>query len=91
MATPHISAEKGDFAKVVLMPGDPLRAQLISEKFLKILHNGAAYGNIAQQGRSGGYGYEYCGTFSRYAFGTNSTEFRSCRAENGYGKFYRTS
>mgnify|MGYP000128656803 CR=1 FL=1 len=26
MATPHISAEKGDFAKTVLMPGDPLRA-----------------------------------------------------------------
>ena len=24
MATPHISAEKGDFAKTVLMPGDPL-------------------------------------------------------------------
>ena len=23
MATPHISAEKGDFAKTVLMPGDP--------------------------------------------------------------------
>ena len=35
MATPHIAAEKGDFAKVVLMPGDPLRAQLIAEKFLK--------------------------------------------------------
>ena len=26
MSTPHISAEKGDFAKTVLMPGDPLRA-----------------------------------------------------------------
>ena len=25
MATPHIGAEKGDFAKTVLMPGDPLR------------------------------------------------------------------
>lgn len=35
MSTPHISAEKGDFAKVVLMPGDPLRAQFIAEKFLK--------------------------------------------------------
>ena len=29
MATPHISAEKGDFAKTVLMPGDPLRAKFI--------------------------------------------------------------
>lgn len=34
MATPHINAEKGDFAKTVLMPGDPLRAKYISETFL---------------------------------------------------------
>jgi purine-nucleoside phosphorylase len=34
MGTPHINANKGDFAKVVLMPGDPLRAKLIAEKFL---------------------------------------------------------
>ena len=34
MATPHISAEKGDFAKSVLMPGDPLRAKVIAENFL---------------------------------------------------------
>ena len=26
MSTPHNRAEKGDFAKTVLMPGDPLRA-----------------------------------------------------------------
>lgn len=35
MATPHINAEKGDFAKTVLMPGDPLRAKMIAEKFLE--------------------------------------------------------
>lgn len=35
MPTPHISAQKGDFSKVVLMPGDPLRAQFIAENFLK--------------------------------------------------------
>ena len=35
MATPHISAEKGDFAKVVIMPGDPLRAKMIAETFLE--------------------------------------------------------
>ena len=29
MATPHINAEKGDFADTVLMPGDPLRAKFI--------------------------------------------------------------
>lgn len=32
--TPHISAEYGDFAATVLMPGDPLRAKMIAEKFL---------------------------------------------------------
>lgn len=35
MATPHISAEKGDFAQTVLMPGDPLRAKFIAETFLE--------------------------------------------------------
>ena len=35
MSTPHISAEKGDFAKTVLMPGDPLRAKYIAERFLE--------------------------------------------------------
>ena len=34
MATPHNSAEKGDIAKTVLMPGDPLRAKFIAENFL---------------------------------------------------------
>ena len=34
MSTPHNSAEKGDFAKTVLMPGDPLRAKFIAENFL---------------------------------------------------------
>ena len=31
---PHINAEMGDFADVVLMPGDPLRAKYIAETFL---------------------------------------------------------
>jgi len=35
MATPHINAEKGDFAKTVLLPGDPLRAKYIAETFLE--------------------------------------------------------
>ena len=35
MATPHIAAEKGDFAKTVLMPGDPLRAKFIAETYLE--------------------------------------------------------
>ena len=33
--TPHISAKPGDFAKTVLMPGDPLRAKFIAENFLE--------------------------------------------------------
>ena len=35
MSTPHTSAEKGDFAKTVLMPGDPLRAKFIADTFLQ--------------------------------------------------------
>ena len=35
MSTPHNSAKMGDFAKTVLMPGDPLRAKFIAETFLK--------------------------------------------------------
>ena len=34
MPTPHINAKPGDFAKVVLMPGDPMRAKWIIENFL---------------------------------------------------------
>ena len=33
--TPHIEAKKGDFAKTVLMPGDPLRAKFIAETYLE--------------------------------------------------------
>ena len=35
MATPHINATPADFAKTVLMPGDPLRAKYRAENFLK--------------------------------------------------------
>lgn len=35
MPTPHISAEKGDFAPSILLPGDPLRAKYIAENFLE--------------------------------------------------------
>ncbi|MDO4215445.1 MAG: purine-nucleoside phosphorylase [Bacteroidales bacterium] len=34
MATPHINAADGAFAKTVLMPGDPLRAKFVAETFL---------------------------------------------------------
>ncbi len=35
MSTPHNAAEKGQIAKTVLMPGDPLRAKFIAENFLE--------------------------------------------------------
>lgn len=35
MGTPHIDAKQGDFAKTVLMPGDPLRSKLIAEKYFE--------------------------------------------------------
>ncbi len=34
MSTPHIAADPGDFAPLVLMPGDPLRAKMIAERYL---------------------------------------------------------
>jgi purine-nucleoside phosphorylase len=34
MPTPHISAEPGEFAEAILLPGDPLRAEYIAGKFL---------------------------------------------------------
>ncbi len=34
MATKHMNAAPGDFADTVLMPGDPLRAQYISDTYL---------------------------------------------------------
>ena len=40
--TPHINASPADFAKTVLMPGDPLRSKFIAETFLenaKLINN----------------------------------------------------
>ena len=33
--TPHINAKAGEIAKTVLMPGDPLRARFIAEKYFE--------------------------------------------------------
>lgn len=43
MPTPHNNAKKGDIAKTVLMPGDPLRAKFIAENYLE---NAVCYNNI---------------------------------------------
>ena len=53
MSTPHNSAVKGDIAKTVLMPGDPLRARFISEKYLS---DSVQFNNVrGMQGFTGTY------------------------------------
>jgi purine-nucleoside phosphorylase len=46
MATPHISAEPGDFAESILLPGDPLRARFIAENFLTDVRQVTAVRNM---------------------------------------------
>ena len=51
--TPHIKATPSDFAKTVLMPGDPLRSKFIAENFLE---NAALINNVRGiQGYTGTY------------------------------------
>lgn len=38
MSTPHNQAQKGEIAKTVLMPGDPLRAKFLAEHYLEDVH-----------------------------------------------------
>ena len=54
--TPHINATPEDFAKTVLMPGDPLRAKYIAENFLE---NAKLVNNVRG---INGYTGEYKGT-----------------------------
>ena len=35
MSTPHISAEKGEIAERILLPGDPLRAKWVAENYFE--------------------------------------------------------
>ena len=51
--TPHINAKEGDFAKTVLMPGDPLRAKYIADHYLE---NAQLVNNVrGVQGYTGQY------------------------------------
>ena len=51
--TPHIAAKEGDFAKTVLMPGDPLRAKFIAANYLE---NAVLVNNVrGVQGYTGYY------------------------------------
>lgn len=54
MATPHIEAKEGVIAKTVLMPGDPLRAKFIADKFLD---NVVKFNNVRNM-------FGYTGTFN---------------------------
>ncbi|MHC1749942.1 MAG: purine-nucleoside phosphorylase [Cellulosilyticaceae bacterium] len=50
--TPHNAAKFGDIAKTVLMPGDPLRAKLLAERYLE---NVVQYNDV--RGMNGYTGY----------------------------------
>ena len=49
----HIEAKKGEIAEAVLLPGDPLRAKYIAEKFLE---NPVCYNHIRNM-------FGYTGTY----------------------------
>lgn len=53
--TPHNNAKKGEFAKTVLMPGDPLRAKHIAETYLENPRQLTAIRNM----------FGYTGTYQR--------------------------
>jgi len=53
MPTSHISAEPGDFSDVCLLPGDPLRARFIAERFLEDVSMATAVRNM--EGYTGTY------------------------------------
>ncbi len=51
--TPHIDAKPGDFAKTVIMPGDPLRSKFMAENYLE---NAKLVNNVrGVQGYTGTY------------------------------------
>lgn len=78
MSTPHNQAQKGDIAKVVLMPGDPLRAKFIAETFLTdtVCYNTTRnmfgytgkYNNISVSVQGSGMGMPSMGIYSYELF-----------------------
>ncbi len=53
MSTPHNKANKGEIAKTVIMPGDPLRAKYVAENYLE---NARLVNNVRQM-------YAYTGKY----------------------------
>ena len=79
MGTPHINAKRGDFANIVLMPGDPVRAELIAKQYLvdyKVVSNVRAikaYTGYTKEGKrvsvmSSGMGQPSIGIYSYELF-----------------------
>ena len=84
MPTPHNSANPGDFAKTVLMPGDPLRAQFIAETFLedaKLVNNvrgihgyTGTYKNVPVSVMASGMGMPSIGIYSHELYSQYGVE-----------------
>lgn len=84
MPTPHNSANVGDFAKTVLMPGDPLRAKFIAETFLeapKLVNNvrgihgyTGTYKNVPVSVMASGMGIPSIGIYSYELFSQYEVE-----------------
>ena len=83
--TPHIEAKKEDIANIVLMPGDPKRAQYIAEKYLEgaVLVN-SLRGELAFTGNykgkrvtvfSSGMGIASMGIYSHELFDVYDVEY----------------
>ena len=66
MSTPHNEAKKGDFAKTVLMPGDPLRAKFIAEHFLENVKQVNGVRNMLAYKTSFSYGRRNGNAFNRH-------------------------
>lgn len=72
--TPHIEAKKGEIAKTVLMPGDPLRAKLIADNYLENVKLVSSVRNI----------YAYTGTYK----GKKITVMASRYGNSKYGNIF---
>lgn len=80
--TPHISCAPGDFARTVLMPGDPLRARYIAEHFLQ---NPVLVNNVrGVQGYTGEYKGKKVSVMAS-GMGTSSIGIYSYELFNFYG------
>ncbi|MCQ2594532.1 MAG: purine-nucleoside phosphorylase [Treponemataceae bacterium] len=84
MSTPHNSAQPGDIAPSVLLPGDPLRAKYVAEKYLtgakqitgvrNMLGFTGMYGNTPVTVMGSGMGGPSCGIYSYELFSFYNVE-----------------